>query len=427
MLWKPNNQFLIVSADDELAWKFGGQIKDIIERWGPNHGIELKADTRAKGLWQIKGKEGGVTSKGCHGTVVGRPADDVCVDDLVSGPEDALSKPKMDMRWEFVKTSVYSRLRRHTKMTVVNTLWTTKDPCSRLMAMAKRTGEKWPHLRFKALCEDRDIDPTTGLDWLGRKVGEALFPEQVSVEQLRIYQKEMGQWWHAAWQQNPTDEEGANFTPSKWPRYQEAINGWEYRKGGVLTKVRRDDVFILIVVDWAASERKNSDFTCIGVFALLPDGNILVLEIVNERLGLEKSVPRLAGVCEKWRPGMVAVEAGGFQTTMAIECRKFWSIPEPRRIMPYGKSKLQKAVHAITLGQGGRIHLPMRDTNEPTWLEPFQDQLTDFKGDGTDDKDDMVDVLSMASTQAQYLIKPARFVENMPVVLLPGFQGFIGN
>lgn len=377
LLWKPDNQFLIIGAEEEFAWGFGGKIKDIIEKWGPNHGIELKKDTRAKGWWQIRGKLGGVVCKGCHGTVVGRPADDVLCDDLVTGPEDALSKTKMDMRWEFIRTSVYSRLRAHTKMAMVNTRWCKNDPCGRILQTAKRTGEDWKVLKFKAISGEGDI--------LGRRPGEALCPQQVSLKQLQMYQKDWGRWWHAAWQQEPIEEDGAHFKTGFWPRYQEAERGWMVPINGVLTRIRRDDVCIIISVDWAASEKKNADFTCIAVYGLFADGRLLVLDIINERFPLEKSVPELAKACEHWRPALVVVEAGGFQTTMAIECRKFPAIPEPRRMTPYGKTKLQRALHAITLGEGKRIYLPEK---EPPWFDTFEEQLVSFTGDN-DEHDDI--------------------------------------
>lgn len=416
LLWKPDNQFLIIGAEEEFSWGWGGKIKSVIEKFGPSHGITLKADTRAKGWWQIKGREGGVICKGCHGTVVGKPADDVLCDDLVTGPEDALSRPKMDMRWEFIKTSVYSRLRKHTKMAMVNTRWTKSDPCGRILDMAKKTGEKWRVVKFKALCEDKDLDPRTGLDLIGRKPGEALCPEMVSVEQLRMYQKEWGRWWHAAWQQNPVEEEGAHFKPSFWPVYGEMENGWYIRTQN--KKIRRDDVCVLICVDWAASERKNSDFTCIGVFGVVEGGYLLVLEIINDRLPLDKGVPTLARVCQKWRPQLVAVESGGFQTAMAIECRRHPSIPEPRQMTPYGKTKLQRALHAITLGEGQRVCLP----EKADWLDTFTEQLVSFTGEN-DDHDDIVETLGMAATQCQYLMPSANYIEQGPCLLTPGFDG----
>lgn len=418
LLWKPDNQFLIVGADEEFTWEFGSQIKTVIEKWGPNHGIELKADTRAKGRWQIRGKEGGVTAKGCHGTVVGRPADDVLLDDLVAGPEDALSKAKMDMRWEFIKTSIYSRLRRHTKMAVINTRWVANDPCGRLIKMAKSSGEKWVHIKLKAICEEKDVDPETGVDLLGRRPGEPLCPSQVSLEQLLICKKEMGRWWPAAWQQNPQEEEGLVFRVGTWPLYKNCERGWLALDRGSWRTIYRHECTIVVSVDWAASEKKKSDFTSFGAYALTPCRRMLVLECVNKRYRLDESVKELERFCLKWHPDLVVVEANGFQGKMADECRQYRGIPEPRRVEPHGKSKLQRALHAINMGDNQRILLP--DEDEP-WLEDFEDQLLSFTG-LDDDFDDCVDQMSYCAIEAQRIFPSANFLAAPPVLLIAGYN-----
>ncbi len=420
LLWNPDMRIVVVGNEEDFATNnFGLPIRDIIKKWGEPHGIRMRSDIKAKGAWKIEGREGGVTCKGPHGGVVGRPADLFVIDDLIRHAEEALSFTIMDAHWKWYTSTVLGRMRAQTKLSIVNTRWSTKDLCGRILATAKQTGEKWRVVKYKAIAGENDP--------LGRKPGEALWPEQVTLQQLLI-NKKLSPFWEAGWQQEPRDEGGSHFRVGTWSTYGTIEGGWTLPIGGVSRVVKRQDLFVIISVDWAASERKRSDYTCIGVYGVTQSGCMLVLEIINDRFPLENVVPELAKACEKWRPGLVVVESGGFQTAVAMECRRHWQIPEPRRVTPYGTTKLQRAYHAITLGQGGRIYLPgpAVPKDERRWLDAFEEQLVSFTGDN-DDHDDMVDSLAYASTQCQYLLKPANFVENRPLVLLPGFQGFIGN
>jgi hypothetical protein len=77
------------------------------------------------------------------------------------------------------------------------------------------------------------------------------------------------------------------------------------------------DCAIIVTVDPAASEKKTADPTGIGVFAATPDGHLLILDMIRERLSIEGIVPRLAKVCRQWNPQWVGMEADGFQVGVA--------------------------------------------------------------------------------------------------------------
>ena len=411
LLWDPSMRIVVVGNEERFATnEFGEPVREIIKRWGGKHGVKLRTDTKAKGYWKVEGTEGGLVCKGPKGGVLGRPADLFIIDDLIKTPDEALSFVIMDSHWKWYTSVVLGRMRAHTKLAIVNTRWSRRDMCGRIIATSRQTGEDWKVVKYKAIAGQNDP--------LGRQPGEPLWPEQVPLKQLLI-DKHLSPFWDAAWQQEPRDEEGGHFSPGLWPRYGSVEGGWTFPVNGVQRKVRREDVFVLISVDWAASAKKRSDYTCIGVYGITPYNNILVLEIINERWPLEKSVPMLALACEKWRPGLVVVESTGFQTAMAIECRKHRQIPEPRQLSPHGSTKLQRAYHAITLGQGGRIYLPRND-ERAKWLEIFEEQLIDFTGDD-DDHDDIVDSLAYMATQCQYLMPSQNYVPQGPIALGPGY------
>ncbi len=218
-----------------------------------------------------------------------------------------------------------------------------------------------------------------------------------------------------------TDWKGGYFRPENWPFWTDAGEAYSLPEGAYRKLFLKRDCTIMVTVDWASSERKTADYTAIGIYAMTEDGRLLVLEIVNERLRLEDCVPRLARVCRKWRPTLVAVEVGGFQTALALQCRSFREIPEPRRLTHEGKSKLQRALPAITMSENGRIYLPEAAVDE--WVDDYTAQLASFTGND-DEFDDMVDITAYACQQCQWLSSGIGFVSQPPQVHVPGRDTF---
>lgn len=411
LIWFPDTRIILVGHGEEFASEFGGKVRDTIRRYGKEMGISLRADKKAQGNWQIEGHKGGMVCLGPKGGTIGRHADIFLVDDLLKGYEDALSPTILDNLWAFFETTVISRLRREVSLVMVGTRWVKNDVFGRVLSRYRGTPEeaKWEVYRLKALAEKDDP--------LGRKEGEPLWPEQYTREQLET-EKKKNRWFRAAWQQEPTDETGSYFRPSLWPRYHD--KGGVYSLGG-RSMVEKSSLIVLTTVDWAASEKKTSDFTCIGTFGITPRGEMLVLDVVFERVSVEKCVPLLARVCNVWHPDAVAVEVGGFQSALASQCKDFPQIPgSVIQMHPEGKSKLARALPAITMGDAGRIYLPPLE-NEPPWLEEFERQLIEFDGITEGEHDDAVDVVSMAAKRSSWLYRGNQ-VSQPPCLLVEGFN-----
>jgi predicted phage terminase large subunit-like protein len=424
LLTRPEKRVTLVSSDHKFAEMYGSRVREIVDTFGDPLGVRLRADTKAKRQWTIDKFGGWMMSRGPKGGV-GYPSDLFIIDDLIKDADQALSAATMESHWNFYKTVVFGRLRAGTSCILIGTRWGKNDLFGRIVALSKRTGEKWRHVKFKAIATEDDP--------LGRKPGEALWPQQVPLSQHEIARAEWGPWFDAAWQQEPRDEEGAYFKPRggkddkgnpvpPWPTYKETPGAFVVPDSSLAIGRRiipSPDVLKLITVDWATSEKKTADFTAMGVFGLLPDGRMVVLEVFNERIALEACVPKLASLCRKWRPSLVGVESGGFQTALAIECRRYHDIPEVRQLRAESKNKLRRAVPAIVMGENARILLP----EAAPWLDGYVSQLASFTGVG-DDHDDMVDCTSYAAQQAQLLrARPQRassYEDYGPCLLVPG-------
>lgn len=157
---------------------------------------------------------------------------------------------------------------------------------------------------------------------------------------------------------------------------------------------------VFVTLDPAATAKDTSDYTAIGAFALTPDRDLLVLEVVRERLPLDGIVPRLAEVCGRWRPSWCGLEAVGFQAGLVTEARRH---PEIDAVVvelhPEGRDKLVRATPAILLAEQGGLYLP----ESAPWRADFVAELQQFTGDAKQDAhDDQVDVLAYAALARRY-------------------------
>jgi hypothetical protein len=410
LLLQPETRIILLSYEERFSGQFGLKVRETVERFGGPLGIRVKLDSRSRNEWVIDGHGGGMVCKGRGGAVVGRPGDLLILDDTIKNIEEALSPVVLDALWDWFSVIAFSRLGPRAPIVNVGTRYVTKDLFGRLRAEERAGGEQWKRLKFKAIATEDDP--------LGRKPGEALWPERVPLQRLQMIQRRRPRWFNACWQQEPEDEEGSHFKPRRWPFFKDLGDLYSLHRAGSVGRhlVRRDECVILVTVDWATSERKGSDFTAILVSALCPTGELLLLEAVNRRVRVEACVPLLAQVCRAWHPHHVAVEASGFQAALANECRRYGEIPEPRRLDPGGgaHAKLRRALPAIVMGENHRIYLPDDEDEEfarklarvagedEGWLGVFLDQVATFTGNG-DDHDDLVDALAYAAQLAQAL------------------------
>lgn len=411
LLW-PEARIIHVTHSDRFAMTFGSKVKDVIARFGKDHGVELRKDQKAKDEWVIRRHGGGMVCRGPHGGITGRPADLLLVDDLIKDAEEARSQAVMDSHWDWYQTVAFSRLGPTAQQVLIGTRWGVQDLFGHVLKEAKETGEGWEVVKFTAIARENDI--------LGRAPGEALWPERVPLKRLEQVREKRGRWFSICWDQNPIDEEGDRFRPDGWPCYEDAGDAYWLAEKGPRRVARKEDVLVFATADWAATDGKNSDKFAGGVFGLLPWGDVMVLHVRNKKLRLELQVPELAQVCREWRPFHVAVESDGFQEALAQQCRQYWEIPEPERLKAGTKNKLARALPALTMGESRSIYLPGPNTRQYCpWLAEYKTQLQEFTGaDG--EADDMVDVTSYACMLARRLGQSHGESAGEPVLLVPG-------
>jgi predicted phage terminase large subunit-like protein len=167
-------------------------------------------------------------------------------------------------------------------------------------------------------------------------------------------------------------------------------DAWQMGSRSVLSR----DCAYFVCVDPAAREADANDYTAILAGAVTPARQLLVLEVVRNRLALDAIVPEVAEVCQRWHPGWVGLEANGFQMGLVLEARRHAGIKAVVVELEHqGRDKLIRATPAILLAEQGGLWLP----EWAPWLDDFEAELRQFTGDDKRDPfDDQVDALAYA-------------------------------
>lgn len=217
-------------------------------------------------------------------------------------------------------------------------------------------------------------------------------------------QLEYGDW---------TDPGGNHFFPHQWPEYVNLGDSFAIGPFGVRQVFLRSQTTIVIAVDWATRKKNTSDYTAMVVGGIIPDGRILILDVVNERLSKEVSPLRLAALCAKWGPNAIVVtEDDPYSQMMQSECRRFSGIPEMKMLPIESQAKVVRCTPAMIHAENKRI---LRPDTDPPWWDDYSDQLSAFTGIQAE-HDDMVDATGMIARMADKL-KPSRKLVSQPVIL----------
>ena len=292
----PTNQLIGASHTSELAESFGRKVRNIIDQdeYQKIFPIQLSKDSQAAGRWGLV-QGGEYYGAGVGGAIAGRRADGVVIDDPVRSREDADSETIRNKTWEWFLSDLRTRLKPDAFIVLISTRWHEDDLAGRVLPekyngesgmVTARDGGVWEVINFPALATDDDV--------LGRKQGEALWPEWMdtdALEQERISQGERN--WSALYQQRPTPESGDYFK-REWIRYYEE---------------RPKNMTFYGASDYAVTA-DGGDYTVHGVIGVDEDDNIYLVDWWRERVTSEVWINVFIELNKKWKVAKWAEEQG---------------------------------------------------------------------------------------------------------------------
>lgn len=204
----PNRQVMLAGYEANFARSWGRKAREVLDEVGEQvFQVRVRDDVRAANDWGIERHGGGMLTAGVGGPMTGRGAHLLIIDDPVKNAEEACSETIRDKHWDWWQSTASTRLEPNGCAIIIATRWHADDLSGRLLARAGED-DNFPvrRLQLPALARTGDV--------LGRAPGEALWPQQWSVERLRRRHCEMDDfWWQAMYQQDPQRGAGA-----MWPR-----------------------------------------------------------------------------------------------------------------------------------------------------------------------------------------------------------------
>lgn len=404
MAKKPRRNVILASYASDIAKKQGRRARQLIQSRSFSNlmGVSLKDDQKAADEWALtNGSE--YMAGGLLSGLTGNRAALGIVDDPIKGRQAADSETIRNTTWDAYIDDFCSRLIPGAPQVMILTRWHEDDPAGRILPEGwdgesgffnGRDGRRWKVICLPAIADRRD-DP------LGRKIGETLWPEWFSLEHWKPFQSKP-RTWSSLYQQKPTAEEGTFFKRDWFKRYRTAPA----------------ELHRYITSDHAPAGEEDSDFTCVRVWGVDPEGDLYMLDGFRHQETLDKSADRVvgnvvAGRRGKVKPGDPVYEglikrhkpfawfpeddnnwksAKGFVTRLMREEGTFCRI-EP--VSPHGSDKTVKAQAFQAMAASGRVWIP--DTPEG---DEVINQYVKFPGGANDDEVDAAAIMGRVLDEA---------------------------
>ncbi len=403
---RPDHRVILAAYTAGFAASWGRKVRDLVGRVGvggdlPVFDLRVRDDTSAADEWELDSTGGGMLTAGVCGGITGRGANLFVIDDPVKDAEEAFSATIRQKHKDWYDAVADTRLEPGAVELLIMTRWHPDDLSAHVVHCWRLAGKRFEILRLPALAEENDP--------LGRRPGEALWPERYPVAALEAKRAKGAYWWSALYQQSPAPREGGAFK-REWLRYFTRF-GNGYALGGpevssnpanVVQAADVRDVYLTVDVATSVAEtaKADPDFTAVGAWGLAR-GRLLWLGCARGRMELPDIPKFVAEQYVRHRARRVFVEGGGTQKGAAQLLRRHET---PRmnviELNPSGKGdKLQRAAYFLCLAEGGNLWLPRDDPAFPRDAAEFE--LLSFSGDGRQTHDDLWDVAAMGGYVAE--------------------------
>lgn len=404
---RPDDRIIACSYSAELSNSFSRQARNLVR--SPEYAdvfgsglyaadpVGLADDSRSVGMWDLSAPHrGGYVSAGVGGSITGKGAHVLVIDDPVKDAEEAKSETVLQNIWEWYSQTAYSRLEGDGAVVLIMTRWSEDDLVGRVLAQADEHKDdprykQWHELVLPALAEENDP--------LGRAEGEALWPSKYDEDWHYNTRLVLGeQAYSALYQQRPAPAEG-NMWKRAWWQY--------YDRNGALPKFRR----VIQCWDTAYKEGQENDYSaCITMgmaersFSAEREGNVVslrrqrvfdlyLLDVFKKKVIFTDMIEEMQRQYDKWaevpgcRPMEILIEDKASGTSAFQMLRHASNLPVIS-VKPEG-DKIARANGVTAWYRLGRVLHP----RGAAWLDEYQHELEVFPAGK---HDDTVDATTMA-------------------------------
>ena len=388
----PDKRIILTSYSADFASMWGRLVKEILitRSIEGKSDLRLSKDSHAMKLFSIANRTGSMVSTGAGCSLTGRGADLLIIDDPVKNNEEANSEKILDNIWEWFVATAYTRLEPGGKVVLLMTRWHDDDLCGRIAktsniirldeaidsdSLLPSDKETWVKITLPAIAEDDDE--------LGRNIGEPLWAVRYDESALAKIKLQAGAYWFASlYQQSPIPGRNPVFKREHFSYFTEDSECYHLVNHlGARETRRKDSCLRFATVDLASSISQTSDYTVILTYAHTPQNEILVLDVLRQRLAPEHHKNLIATQVAKWNLTLVGIEQVGYQAILVNEMSKAGF--QIKALTPKGNKVLRAGVMKAKMALG-KVYFP----TSAHWLSDFEDELMRFPDGRHDDQVD---------------------------------------
>lgn len=376
----PTKKVILASYEASLAAEWGRRCRDAVVELGDKLGLSLDPSVTRVDEWKLS-SGGGMKTAGAGGSLVGRGADLLIIDDPIKNYEEASSEIERENLWNWLQTTANTRIEPMGSVVLICTRWHEDDLLGRL-ERASRTGEGniWNIIKLPAIAEEDDI--------LGRKVGEALWPERYPLETEIRGGKFIQGWgdikrgispynWSAIYQQNPTPDEGA-AVDRKW---------WRYYEDDPQELVKQMDV---VIQSWDLPFKDGDDNSyAVGQVWGRKGAYLYLIDQVRAHLNAPMIITAIRKFTEMYPQAtakLIEDKANGPAIIALLQHEVYGLIP-----VPVKGSKMARLQSIVPVIYSNNVFLPIAQT--APWIDDYVHEHAAFPNG---QHDDQVDATSQA-------------------------------
>jgi predicted phage terminase large subunit-like protein len=405
-LW-PEKEIILVSHSAGKATEWGRKVRNILDEFWPQLGVTLAEDSSAAYRWNTK-EGGGMLCSGIGGAITGSGADVFIIDDPVKDAQEARSETIQKRNWEWYQSTASTRLSPDGCMIVQGTRWDENDLAGKLL-QAQAEGpeaegyDTWDVLNLPALAERNDE--------LGRKKGEALWPERWNEEKLAKIKRSRGTfWWTGMYQGRPTPLGGGLFKEYRWNYWVPPGTLGKYgpvEVDGVKAKIIELPKLDMMLQSWDCNFRDSVRAIVAGhepdpvaghVWARCAAMMFMLDRYWSDQAGLNETIEAVREMSLK-HPGakakVIEYTANGPAVMATLQHELGGFLPATpvgdkmkRATMSVGSTEDDRGARSISFAasqEAGDIYLP-HPAYRP-WVPAFRALMGKFPSDGKDDTD----------------------------------------
>jgi predicted phage terminase large subunit-like protein len=195
----------------------------------PRFGLRLSDDMNQVGAWTIHGHRGGMYAMGLGGTITGKGAHILVIDDYCKNREEAESEPIRQKIWDSFRSDLMTRLAPAHAVIIVATRWHEDDLAARIFAEMKKD-ENFPrfkHINFPAQASD----------------GNYLFTERFPAAWYEAQKAAVGAYaWQSLYQGDPQPRTGRMLRSDLVEIVDAIPTGLRYVRGWDLASTEKERV-----------------------------------------------------------------------------------------------------------------------------------------------------------------------------------------